>query len=388
MTEKIFYRDSHQKAFTATVISCEPSGKMFEVVLDRTAFFPEGGGQAADTGTLDNVRVTDVQERGESILHMTEKPLAVGSRVKGEIDWDKRFSRMQQHTGEHIVSGLIHSRFGYDNVGFHLNDEICTLDLSGALSKEELDEIEYAANEVIAANLPVEVSYPDKEQLAKMEYRSKIEIEGQVRIITIPDVDVCACCAPHMSYTGEIGLLKFIQAQNYKGGVRITMVCGFRALRDYRAKEASVKSIMRSLSAKEELIADAVERLKDECLELKGQLAQIQRKILKYRAGEVPEDEAVVCLFEQELAGNGARELMNLILDRGAGICAVFTRDTKEGYRYVLGSRSQDVRELCRSLNAAFSGRGGGKPEMTQGSVSGVEEEIREFILGAAEERK
>lgn len=388
MTEKIFYRDSHRKVFTATVISCEPSGEMFEVVLDRTAFFPEGGGQSADTGMLDDVRVIDVQERGDFILHMTEKPLAAGSMVKGEIDWDKRFSRMQQHTGEHIVSGLIHSRFGYDNVGFHLGDEVCTLDLSGALSKEELDEIEYAANEVIAANLPVEVSYPDKEQLAKMEYRSKIEIEGQVRIITIPDVDVCACCAPHMNYTGEIGLLKFIHAQNYKGGVRITMVCGFRALRDYRAKEASVKSIMRSLSAKEGLIVDAVEHLKDECLELKGQLAQMQREILKCRAGEVPEGEEMVCLFEQELAGNGARELMNLILDRGAGICAVFTRDTKAGYRYVLGSRTQDVRELCRSLNAAFSGRGGGKPEMTQGSVSGTEEEIREFILGAAEERK
>lgn len=388
MTEKIFYRDSHLSAFTATVISCEPSGESYEVVLDRTAFFPEGGGQAADTGKLEEAHVTDVQEREGRILHMTDRPLTEGCEVKGEIDWDKRFSRMQQHTGEHIVSGLIHRRFGYQNVGFHLGDEVCTLDVNGALTKEELDEIEYTANEVVAANLPVEVSYPDKEQLKKMEYRSKIEIEGQVRIITIPGVDVCACCAPHMNYTGEIGLLKFIHAQNYKGGVRITMVCGFRALADYRAKEAGVKAVMRSLSAKEELVAEAVEHLKEENLELKGRLAQMQRELLLYRAKEVPEGQKAVCVFDGGLTGNGPRELMNMILDRGAGICAVFTGAEKTGYRYVLGSRSADVRELCSRLNEAFAGRGGGKPEMMQGSVTGTAEEIRRFILGAVEERK
>lgn len=388
MTEKLFYKDSHLSEFTATVVSCEPSGEGFEVVLDRTAFFPEGGGQAADVGILDDAAVTDVQEKADKVIHYTDSPLAEGGQVKGQIDWQRRFSMMQQHTGEHIVSGLVHSRFGYNNVGFHLSDSICTLDLSGALTKEELEEIEYAANEVIASNLPVEITYPDKKALSKMEYRSKIEIEGQVRIVTIPGVDVCACCAPHLKYTGEIGLLKFIHAQSYKGGVRITMVCGFRALCDYRAKETSVKAIMQSLSSKEELIADAVERMKEECTALKGQLAQQQRTILSYRAAEVPEGEKMVCLFEKELSGNGPRELMNMVLDRGAGICAVFAGNDETGYRYVIGSRTVDVRTLCKGLNEAFAGRGGGKPEMVQGSAAGAEDAILRFMLEAGEERK
>ena len=216
MTEKLFYTDSHLQEFTAEVVSCRPCDNGYEAVLSRTAFFPEGGGQAADTGVIDGIRVYDVQEKGEQIFHYLEGELEEGKTVTGQIDWDKRFSRMQQHSGEHIVSGIVHARFGYDNVGFHLNDELCTLDLSGPLTKEELREVENAAN------------------------------EGQVRIVTIPGYDVCACCAPHVYFTGEIGLIKLVQSQNYKGGIRITMLCGRRALKDYQQKEESVKAIMES----------------------------------------------------------------------------------------------------------------------------------------------
>lgn len=383
MTEKLYDRESHMQTFTAEVISCVPSGKAYEVVLDRTAFFPEGGGQAADEGELNGERVRDVQLRGDVIVHTVEKVFESGEKVEGKIDWKKRFSRMQQHTGEHIVSGLTHRHFGYDNVGFHLSDEVCTLDLNGPVSKEQLKKIEYLANEAVFADVPVEISYPTGEELKQMEYRSKIEIEGQVRIVTIPGYDVCACCAPHVKRTGEIGLIKFVQMQNYKGGVRIHMVCGFRALADYQAKEASVKSIMFSLSSKEELIADAVERMKEENAALQIRLAKAQNDMLKYKADAMPKGQEKVCMFEEELTGSAPRELMNLVLDRGASVCAVFAGNERDGYRYVIGSRTSDVREIGKALHEKFEGRGGGKPEMVQGSLKGNEEEIRDcFYFG------
>lgn len=377
MTEKLFYEDSHLETFSANVISCEPSGKTFKVVLDRTAFFPEGGGQDPDTGILGGVRVTDVQEKDGIIWHVVDEKIEAGAQVTGHIDWKERFSRMQQHTGEHIVSGLIHAKFGYNNVGFHLGEEVCTLDLDGPITKEQLKEIEEDANAAVFANLPVVVSYPSKEKLKEMEYRSKIEIEGQVRIVTIPGYDVCACCAPHVKRTGEVGLIKFIHMQNYKGGVRITMVCGGRALGDYRAKEESVKAIMFSLSAKEELIAEAVERLKEENASLKVKVQMAQQEILRFKAEKIEPCQKCVCLFEEELFGNGPRELMNLVLDRRVTICGIFAGSDEEGYRYVIGSRTEDVRKIAKDLNAVFTGRGGGKHEMVQGSLVGVKNEIQ-----------
>ena len=380
MTEKLFYTDSHMQEFTAEVVSCHPCDNGYEAVLSRNAFFQEGGGQAADTGVIDGIRVYDVQEKGEQIFHYLEGELEEGKTVTGQIDWDKRFSRMQQHSGEHIVSGIVHARFGYDNVGFHLNDELCTLDLSGPLTKEELREVENAANEAVFANVPVQISYPSKEKLKTLDYRSKIEIDGQVRIVTIPGYDVCACCAPHVYFTGEIGLIKLVQSQNYKGGIRITMLCGRRALKDYQQKEESVKAIMGSLSAKEELIAEAVERVKEECTQLKSELAETRYQILEAQAEKIPEGQKKVCIFDSKLSGNEPRELMNLVLKKGTEVCAVFAGNEESGYRYVIGSETEDVRPYSKILKEQFEGRGGGKPVMVQGSVNGSEEAIRKVF--------
>lgn len=380
MTEKLFYQDSHMVEFDAEVVSCVPSGEKWEVVLDRTAFFPEGGGQSSDTGKINEIQVVDVQEKEGVICHTTDGKLEVGSRVHGVIDWGKRFDNMQQHTGEHIVSGLIHKTYGYDNVGFHLGDAICTLDLNGPIDKEQLAEIENAANEVVFANLPIEASYPSKEQLEQIEYRSKIEIEGQVRIVTVPGVDVCACCAPHVKTTGEIGLIKFVQMQNYKGGVRITMLCGRRALADFQKKEALVKSIMFQLSSKEELIAEAVGTMKAELNEWKEELLRVERKYLSFRAKAVVTGEDPVLLFENGLSGQGPRELMNLVMQAGAPACAVFAGEEEAGYRYVIGSKEEDVRALAKELNQELEGRGGGKPEMVQGSVKATADQICSFM--------
>ncbi len=380
MTEKLFYEDSHMITFSATVQACEPVGDYYEAVLDRTAFFPEGGGQYADTGMIDGVKVLDVHEKDEVIYHKLEKAIPVNKEVTGTIDWEERFSKMQHHSGEHIVSGLVHGIYGYNNVGFHMGKDAVTMDFNGILSKEQLKEIERKANEVVVANLDIEVLYPSKEELEAIEYRSKIEIEGQVRIVKVPGVDTCACCAPHVKKTGEIGLIKLNGLQNYKGGVRASMLCGFRAIEDYEAKSESVKKISVMLSAKEDEIADEVARLKEEIAEQKMKLAGMQKRVLEYKVHEISGNQPLVILFESALSGDAPRELVNLLLEKGVEVAAVFAETSFEQYRYVIGSKSVDVRNFAKTLQEKLAGRGGGKPEMVQGSLCGNEDAIREAI--------
>ena len=379
MTEKLFYQDSHRSTFTAIVQEVRPSGNGYEIILDRTAFFPEGGGQSSDTGSLGGVSVSDVQEIDGKIIHYTDGPLVEGTEVEGCIDWTERFSKMQQHTGEHIVSGLIHKIYGYHNVGFHLGTDSVTLDFNGGVPKEKLHEIEQLANEAVAKNLPVQVLYPTDEELSKISYRSKIEIEGQVRIVVIDGYDVCACCAPHVKQTGEIGLIKLVGMQNYKCGVRISMLCGFRALEDYYQKEKNNREIAVMLSAKEYETAVEVERLQEELAMKKAKIAELEQKFLEQKVETLDVSGEIVCLFE-ETDPVMTRELVNLLLKKGAKMAAVFSGNEREGYRYVLGSRSLDVRENGKLLNEAFHGRGGGKPEMVQGTVQGKREEIEAFL--------
>lgn len=380
MTEKLFYEDSHLKQFTAVVQECLKSGDRYQVVLNRTAFFPEGGGQYADTGMLEAVHVLDVQEKDETIYHLTDGELIPGTEVTGRIDWEERFMKMQQHTGEHIVSGLVHARFGYRNVGFHLGTTDCTMDFNGEIKKEELLEIELEANKAVIQNLDVIVTYPSVEELESLEYRSKIEIEGQVRIVTIPGYDVCACCAPHVSKTGEIGQIKLTNVQRYKGGVRVTMLCGFRALADYNRKLQAARQISAALCAKEDEAAEAVVHLQEECAQWKQRVLNLQKDLLSYKAKEVDDTEDAVCLFEPELEGEAPRFLMNQVLDAGHGVCAVFSGGKDENYRYVIGSRQLDLRKLVKELNMEFQGRGGGKPEMVQGSLHGKQDELRVWM--------
>lgn len=386
MTEKLFYEDSHMITFSAVVKACEKVGDYYEAVLDRTAFFPEGGGQAADTGIIGGVRVLDVQERENVICHIVEQPLEVGKRIEGSIDWDERFSKMQQHSGEHIVSGIVHALYGYDNVGFHMGADAITIDFNGPLTKEQLLDIEKRANQAVVQNLDVQVYYPTKEELVDLKYRSKIEIEGQVRLVTIPGHDACACCAPHVKKTGEIGCIKFVGLQNYKGGVRVSMLCGFRALEDYETKLDSTKKLSVLLSAPENEIVDEVVRLKEEISQYKMALVDAQNQLLVCKVNNIDPNQDVVVLFEQDLDGQGPRELVNLLLEKPIEVAAVFTANATGGYRYVIGSRCLDVRPLATKLNEQFGGKGGGKSEMVQGSLEGLETEIREAVKACKKE--
>ena len=280
-TIRLFDEDSHQTLFEGCVLSCEQDGDLYKVTLNQTMFFPEEGGQSCDKGTLNDILVEKVLEKDRVIYHWVKEPLWEGDTVTGSVDWEKRFSDMQQHTGEHIVSGLIHEHFKLNNVGFHLGSEAVTMDFDGVITREQLRMIEYRANEAVARNLPVKITWPSKEELMEIPYRSKKEIDGPIRIVEIPGYDICACCAPHVHNTGEIGMIRLIGMEKYKGGVRIQMLCGFRALADALEKERNVYDISAQLSAKPYEVAAAVEKLKAESLALKQEMNGLKMDILQ-----------------------------------------------------------------------------------------------------------
>ncbi len=390
MTEKLFYKDSYTKEFQARVLSCTECQGSYQAVLTRTAFFPEGGGQSADTGffyTKDGqeIPVTDVQEKDGTVFHYIASPVKEGEEIKGKLDFEERFSKMQQHTGEHIVSGLVNRHFGYHNVGFHLGTEEVTMDYDGVLTQEDLEQIELEANQAVAENIPVVVLYPSEEELKNITYRSKIEIEGQVRIVQIPGYDSCACCAPHVKEIGSIGLIKIVGAIHYKGGMRVSMLCGFRALSDYRMKERNVVTISNLLSAKQEDTAQAVERLGQEVNRQKEKIKNLQKRYvdlcLEEAGNQAKTDPGKsILLFAEELDAGAKRNFVNAAMDMTEGFAGVFVGNDEEGYQYVLGSRTRDIQDAGKKLNACFQGKGGGRPPMIQGSLHGKEQALKEFI--------
>ena len=369
MTEKIYYQDSHLFTFDAVVLDCREEKTGYSVVLDRTAFFPEGGGQLADTGALGTARVLDVHEREGEIRHCTDAPLRIGERVKGSVDAEQRLRRMQNHSGEHILSGLVHGTYGYENVGFHMGAECMIIDFSGELSWEQLTELETRANELIRADLPLHIWFPEEKELKTLEYRSKLELTENVRIVEIPGVDRCACCAPHVSRTGEVGVLKILDSQRHRGGQRVSVICGLDALEDYRARQESVTEISRALSAKRGEVARAVQRLLAEQQTMKEKSDALSLALIRYMAEAEGETDGNILVFSEVLGEIAQRELVNLLMEKAGGFAAVFCGSDREGWRYIIGSRRLDLRRGARTINGLIEGRGGGTSRMIQGSA-------------------
>ena len=377
MTQKLFYENMYLQHFSATVTGCEPAQDRWHITLDATAFYPEDGGQPGDTGYLGNVRVIDTHSRRDEVIHITDGPIQPGEKIEGKIDWEPRFSRMQHHTGEHIVSGLIHRLYGYDNVGFHMGHDAVTLDLSGELSGADLEKVERLANEAVWKNIPIEISYPSPEALAALDYRSKKELSGDVRIVTVPEYDICACCGTHVHKTGEIGLIKLVNFQRYKGGIRIWMLCGGEALEDYTRKNKDVFAVSALLSAKPHEITPALEHVLKERDGLKLELGLLQDRLFEYKAAAI-EQGAFTIQFEENLSPNELRKYCLALCER-CETAAVFSGKDRE-WKYAIGSKNQDVRVLGKAFNGAFSGKGGGKPGLIQGSVTGDPEAIKQFF--------
>lgn len=381
---KLFYEDIHITEFDATVTECiyNEKSKNYEIILDRTAFFPEEGGQVADEGTLNGQAVLDVRIKNDIISHIMAEAIPIGTTVHGKVDWNQRFDFMQQHSGEHIVSGLVHEHFGYDNVGFHLGLQEVTLDFNGELNLEQLREIEKEANEALWKNLPINITYPESEELKQLTYRSKLDLTENVRIVEIPGVDSCACCAPHCETTGQIGLIKITNVQNHRGGVRVNILCGGRAVTDYTEKQDSVSNISVQLSAKQNLISDAVSKLKEENLRLRDLGNTLQAQLLDHMVQQLPKpsESHHAILFVEIMNEIAIRNVVNELVHSYSGYVAAFAGNDNEGYRFIIGSSNKDCRELANSLRQTFQAKGGGTAPMIQGTIHADKGALKTFL--------
>ena len=378
-TRKLYYEDSHMARFTATVLSCEPGKKGWEVILDATAFYPEGGGQSADTGTLGGVRVTYTFERGETVVHVCDEPLTVGKTVEGEIDWLQRFWRMQQHSGEHIVSGILNRRYGCQNAGFHMGNETITIDEDHVVPAEDLPSIEAEANLTVWANAAVKCWYPDPEELPTIPYRSKKALTGAVRIVEFPGSDICACCGTHVKQTGEIGLIKLFSSVNFRSGSRIEMACGKQALDLLNATYEQNKLVSQAFSAQIYHTGEAARRMNETMAEQKYRIVGLERRIFEEIAQSYA-GKGNVLHFEEGLDPLAVRELADAVAEHCGGRAAVFSGSDEAGYAYCLVTREGDLRPFGKDMTKALNGRGGGKPNFQQGRVLAKREEIEAFF--------
>jgi len=378
-TEKLYYADAFMKEFSARVLSCSPEKGGYSVVLDRTAFYPEGGGQPCDLGTLNGVAVTDVHERDGVIFHTAEGPAEVGTTVQGRIDWARRFDHMQQHSGEHILSGILCHAYHCDNVGFHMGADTVTIDYNAEISWEQVLEAERQANGIVAADAPVEIFYPSREELARLDYRSKKELSGQVRIVTFPGADCCACCGTHVLRAGQAGPIKALSSQKFHAGTRIELVCGNRALEFLNAVYEQNRAAAQLLSAKVTQTAGAVERVLEELSAVKVRCAALEEEVFASVAAQNA-GRGSVLLFSDGLRPDSVRKLADAVAQRCGGLAAVFSRDG-EKYNYALiRADGSELLPLVKSMNADLSGRGGGRGGFAQGSVCAERAAIETFF--------
>ena len=378
-TRKLYYEDCHLAEFTATVVDCRQAEKGWLITLDATAFYPEGGGQACDVGALDSAKVLDVREDGAEILHLCDAPLTVGQQATGHIDWQRRFDLMQQHTGEHIVSGIIHEMFGCHNVGFHMGADMITIDFDAPIPLEALAQIEKRANEAVYQNLPIKCWYPDPEQLSTLPYRAKRALPWPVRIVEIPGYDTCACCGVHVAATGEVGIIKLFSCVKFHQGVRMEMACGARALEILTRAYEQNRLVSQAFSAKIMETGAAAQRMNEALAAEKFRATGLERQLFDYIA-EGFEGKGDTVHFADDLAPASVRELAERIAQRCGGIAAVFSGSDDAGYSVCLVSKTQDVSQLGKHMNAGLNGRGGGKPGFFQGSVKATRTQIETFL--------
>lgn len=377
MTEKLYDIDSYLKEFKATVLSCEEENKTFKIILDKTAFFPEAGGQKSDKGTLDAACVLDVQIENEVITHITDKPLVAGETVEGKIDFDRRFDFMQQHSGEHILSGIANRLFGSTNIGFHLSEEIVTLDFDIPLNSEQIEKIELLANKAVFANEKIHTYYPDEISLKSLDYRSKGELSGAIRIVEIENTDICACCAPHVKSTGEIGLIKILSFSKLRGGVRLEIKCGLRALQDFKQKHSELQKISQKLCVKPNEAFSAFEKSISEIASLKFKIGSLKRESFsKYI--DLTRENTVSVIFEADLENKDLQYLADLLYKAKGGIRAVFC-DNQNGYNFAICG-DENLGELFNAFKENFRVKGGGRNGFVQGSVQANKSDIEKFF--------
>ncbi len=383
--KKLFYEDSHRESFEAIVLDCVAVKDGYEISLDATAFYPVGGGQPSDIGILGDSRVLSVREAGANIYHLCDNPLPVGQRVTGKIDWQRRFDFMQQHSGEHMVSGVIYQTYGYHNVGFHIGADVVTIDFDGTIPQQDLQKIEDRVNEAIWQNLPVKCGYPTEQALPTVPYRRKKDLPWPVRIVEFPGIDICACCGTQVKHTGEVGLVKLLSCVKFHQGVRIEMVCGGRALALLSRAYEQNKQVSQAFSAKAEETGQAARRMNEALSQEKLQRAALEKRLFRFVAQSY-EGEKLALHFEEDLSAAANRELCDAIAEY-AEVAVTLSGGDREGYSLCIISRSQDARVLGTAAVQALGGRGGGKKEAFQGSVPAAKKEIIRFFAEYAPDK-
>ena len=378
-TEKLYYQDAFLREFTAVVLTCEPGKTGYLVTLDRTAFYPEGGGQPADHGTLNGIPVTDVHEKDGVIVHNLDNKVEIGETVTGVLDWARRFDHMQQHSGEHIISGILCHDYSCDNVGFHMGADTVTIDYNADITWEQVLDAERKANEIIWEDRAVEVQYPSREELAAIDYRSKKELTGQVRIVTFPGADCCACCGTHVLRAGQVGLVKVLSCQKFREGVRIEILCGKRALDFYGTVYDQNRGIAQQLSVKPDATLAAVERMEAELTAAKARMTALEDQVIADLA-RAYEGSGDALLIRNDLRSDAVRKLADAVAKVSGGLAAVFS-GSQDRFQYAfVQAEGQDISPLVKELNKALRGRGGGRKGFAQGQVQATEAEIQEFF--------
>lgn len=389
MTEKLYDRDAYAGEFSASVVRIETDDKGNTAVeLDKTLFFPLEGGQNPDTGVLKDTagneyRVIDVKIKDDVITHFIEGTvnLKVGDTVEGKIDFMHRFDLMQHHSGEHIFSGITYGKYGYNNVGFHLTEDICTIDVGGPLKEEEILELEYLTNKAISENVPIITGYPSKEEIDKLNYRSKKEVKGPLRIVEVKGYDVCACCAPHVKSTGEVGSFHIVKYENYKGGIRLTVKCGLRAVKEYQTYRQILQDTGRALSSAKEDIYSNVMKLKEETGSLKAELNSVKEKALLEKVSVLEHTDKPIVLIEDDMDATLLRNYCNALMDKTESHVFILVKTGTDGtYRFILGSNTVDVAALLSKAKESLTIKGGGRNPQVQGTIEGEENTIIEYF--------
>ena len=380
MTELLYLKDAYLRENEAIVVDVTETA----IVLDRTCFFPEGGGQSGDSGRIGNVKIIDAQLENGIVLHIfdkNERPvITVGERVSCEIDWEKRFSRMQAHTGEHIVSGLAHTMFGCENVGFHMDGTVMTVDFDRFLSETQLTAVEKAANACVYRDLSVTAETLSAAQEERLPYRSKLDDLENPRIVTVEGVDRCACCAPHVRSTGQIGLIKILSSMRHRGGVRLTLIAGDTAFADYAGKHASSVSIGLALAVKPSEIVPAVEALQQKNKDLTYEMNRQLQDMLLFVRELTPETTANLTFFLPSMSVEALKNAVVLLRERTKGICVALCGSDADGYYFAMSSAVTDVKVWTRSITGALNGSGGGRYDVVQGRLRASREQIEEYF--------
>ena len=385
--KELFYKDAYLKEYDTKVVSCVKDKDVYKVILEETIFYPEGGGQSSDLGMINDAKVTNVKRENDEIVHYVDKPLNINENVHLKIDWNRRFDHMQNHTGEHILSGTIHKLYGYENVGFHMDEEKIQADYDGILKEEDIEKIEFLINDAIHQNIPVVESYPDNQELEKLEFRSKKELSGKVRIVSIDDVDVCACCGTHVKTTAEVNLIKILSFEKHKTGTRIEMKCGNRALKDYCMIQKQNTALYQMFSVQSDGVYKAVEKQNEQLLTLQKQFINLSNQYLKERALNKQENDYLYDILEYPFTMQSIREYANALSEKASIVCVVAKKD-EDSYLYLLTSKNENVTEVSKKINQLLNGKGGGKNSYAQGSINTEIKDLSKIIEDILKERK